>query len=197
MTLSNQQIKKLVKRYFPNLKNKEVDLFINISNYEIHNNKKIILKGGRKEKVLFLILKGSSRAYYIDEKGNELNCHFRSEGFMFGDPKVFGNGIQPLIMEAIGETHILKYNIEELEALGYKNPKIMHFYLNILKEVILTFSHRIDSFITMNSKERYLDLLQWNPKYLKSTFDKQIASFLGIKPLTLHRIKKETSKVIK
>lgn len=197
MTLSQSQIKKLVKSYLPNVKNKEVDLFINMSNYEIYGNKEIILKGGRKEKTLFLILKGSARAYYINEKGNELNCHLRSEGFMFGDPKVFGNAIQPLSIEAIGETHILKYNVEELEALGYKNPKIMHFYLNILKEVILTFSHRIDSFVTMNSKERYLDLIQWNPKYLKSTFDKHIASFLGIKPLTLHRIKKEISKDIK
>jgi CRP-like cAMP-binding protein len=197
MILSKPQIKKLVKSYFPDLKNKEVDLFINMSIYEIHGNKEIILKGGRKEKNLFLILKGSSRAYYIDEKGNELNCHLRSEGFMFGDPKIFGNDIQSLFIEAIHETHILKYNIDELETLGYKNPKIMHFYLNILKEVILTFSHRIDSFITMNSKERYLDLIEWNPKYLKSTFDKQIASFLGIRPLTLHRIKKETSKVIK
>lgn len=197
MTLTKSQIKQLVKEYFPYLSNKDVDLFISISQYEVFNNKEIILKGGRKDKFLFLILHGSARSYVIDEKGNEINCHLRSEGFMFGDPKVFGEDIQPLHSESIGETHILKYNIEELESLGYKNPEIMNFYLNILKEVILVFSHRIDTFVTMNSKERYLDLIQWNPLYLKSTFDKHIASFLGIKPLTLHRIKKETSKAIK
>jgi len=197
MTLSKSQIKQLVKKYFPYLSNKDVDLFISISQYEVFNNKEIILKGGRKDKFLFLILQGSARSYVIDEKGNELNCHIRSEGFMFGDPKVFGDDKQPLNSEAIGETHILKYSIEELESLGYKNPEIMNFYLNILKEVILVFSHRIDTFVTMNSKERYLDLIQWNPLFLKSTFDKHIASFLGIKPLTLHRIKKVTSKDIK
>jgi CRP-like cAMP-binding protein len=197
MVLSKSQIKQLVKNSFPYLKNNDVDLFISISKYEIFNNKEIILKGCRTDKLLFLILKGSARSYFIDEKGHELNCHLRSEGKMFGDPKVFGEEIQPLHCEAIGETHILKYSIEELESLGYKNPEIMNFYLNILKEVILVFSHRIDTFVTMNSKERYIDLIQWNPLYLKSTFDKHIASFLGIKPLTLHRIKKETSKDIK
>ena len=42
----------------------------------------------------------------------------------------------------------------------------------------------------MTPKERYIDLIKQNPMYLKTTFDKHIATFLGIKPLTLHRIKK-------
>ncbi len=197
MTLSKSQIKQLVKSSFPYLKNKDVDLFINISHYEAFNNKELILKGGRTDKFLFLILKGSARSYCIDEKGNELNCHLRSEGYMFGDAKVFSGDPQILDAEAIGETHILKFDIEKLEALGFENPEIMTFYLNILKEIIVVFSHRIHTFVTMNSKERYLDLISWNPLYLKSTFDKHIASFLGIKPLTLHRIKKDSSKDIK
>ncbi len=49
----------------------------------------------------------------------------------------------------------------------------------------------------MTPKERYIDLINWNPKYLKSTFDKHIASFLGVTPLTIHRIKKSKQKLIK
>jgi hypothetical protein len=43
----------------------------------------------------------------------------------------------------------------------------------------------------MSPKERYKDLLRWNPKYLGSAFDKDVASFIGVKPITLYRIKKE------
>ncbi|WP_250434814.1 Crp/Fnr family transcriptional regulator [Hanstruepera flava] len=196
MSFSKSEIKQLVKKYFPYLKNKEIDIFLKMSTYEVYDNKDIILKGGRTDKFLFLILKGSSRAYSIDEKGQELNCHLRAEGYFFGDARVFEDKEQILNAEAIGETHILKFNIDALEKKGYQNPKIMAFYINILKEVIAAFSHRIHTFVAMTSEERYLDLIDMNPDYLKSTFDKHIASFLGIKPLTLHRIKKKL-KIIK
>lgn len=49
----------------------------------------------------------------------------------------------------------------------------------------------------MTSKERYLDLIQWNALYLKSTFDKHIANSLGIRPLTIFRIKNHDSESIK
>lgn len=70
----------------------------------------------------------------------------------------------------------------------------MNFYLDLLKEVIFVFGHRIHTFVAMGSTQRYLDLMRWNPNYLKSTFDKHLASFLGISPLTFLRIKKKTIK---
>ncbi|PNQ73894.1 hypothetical protein C1T31_06095 [Hanstruepera neustonica] len=196
MTLSKSEIKHLVKTFYPYLKNKEVDIFLKMSKYDIYKNKEIIQKSGRTDKNVFLILEGSSRAYSIDENGQERIYHIRSKGYIFGDPRVFSNQVQILNTEAIGETHVLKFDIERLESIGYDNPEIMNMYLNILKEIIQAFSHRIHTFVSMNSEERYLDLVDMNPLYLESTFDKHIASFLGIKPLTLHRIKKKL-KVIK
>ncbi len=196
MSLSKTEIEQLVEQYIPYLKKKEIELFLNLSQYEVYKNKEIILKCGRLDKHLFLILKGCSRAYSINENGHELNCHLRAEGYFFGDARVFEDKPQILNTEAIGDTHILKFNVEELEALGYKNPKIMLLHINILKEIISAFSHRIYTFVYMTPKERYLDLIKQNPMYLKTTFDKHIASFLGIKPLTLHRIKKEVSRNI-
>ena len=69
----------------------------------------------------------------------------------------------------------------------------MNFYLSILKEMILTFTYRLNTFITMSPKERYIDLLRWNPILIESSYDKHLASFLGIKPLTIYRIKKKLS----
>ncbi|MFK7812087.1 MAG: hypothetical protein AB8B59_06310 [Maribacter sp.] len=70
----------------------------------------------------------------------------------------------------------------------------MKFYLGILKEIISIFSHRINTIVSLTPRERYIDLIQWNPKYLKSTFDKHIDSFLGVTPLTMHRIKNSMQK---
>ncbi len=190
MVLSEIEIKNLVSNYFPNLKNNELDIFLSITEYHTIKNKEIILKSGRADKNLILILKGVARAYSINDKGQELNDHIRAEGHLMGDARVFGEDVQILNVEAIGDMHFLKFNISKLEDLGFKNSEIMNFYLNFLKEIILTLTYRLNTFVTMTPKERYLDLIRWNPTLIESSYDKHIASFLGITPLTLHRIKK-------
>lgn len=197
MALSNSDIKKLISKAYPYLADEEIELFLSISKYSIIKNKKLILKSGRLNKYVFFILKGNARIFHVKENGEELVKHLRSEGTVCGDAGVFDKEVQISNIEAIGETHILKFSIEDLEKLGFKNHKMMVFYLNLLKEIILVFSYRIESFVFLTAKERYLNLIKWSPLYLESTFDKHISSFLGIKPLTLYRIKKSIKKDIK
>ncbi len=195
MRLSNSDIKNLIINYFPNLEEKVIDLFLSITEYKIAKNKQIILKSGKTNKNLIFLLKGVTRAYSVNEKGQEINNFIRAEGHLMGDARIFSNETQMLNIESIGEVHFLKFNISELETLGYKNPKIMNFYLDFLKEIILTLSYRLNTFVTMTPEERYLDLIKWNPILIETTFDKHIASFLGITPLTIHRIKKKQKAI--
>ena len=147
------------------------------------------MKSRRKDKKFFITLKGSARSYTIID-GVEYNCHLRSEGFLMGDASLFGyNQISLLETEAIVDSHVLIFDLDDLEEIAYENPKMLKFYINLMKEIIVVFSHRIHTFVTMNSSERYDDLIRWNPLYLKSTFDKHLASFLGMTPLTFHRVK--------
>jgi CRP-like cAMP-binding protein len=186
-----------VSSYFPNLGDAEVDILLSICQYGKAKNKEIIFKKGRLDNNLIIILKGSARAYQITKDGSEITNHLRSEGYIFGEALAFSDKPQMLDIEAIGEIHYLRFDIKKLENIGFKNEKIMHFYLGFLKEIILTFSHRINTFVALTPSQRYMDLILWNPNYLKSTFDKHIASFLGVKPLTIHRIKKAWQKDIK
>ena len=183
-------IKDTVSNLFPKLNKEDIDTFLTITDYRVFNNKELILNANRNDKLVFLILKGSARAYSIKNE-IELNDHLRSDGIVFSDPRVLGEEPLVLNIEAIGETHGLLFDIENLEKLGFQHPGLMKFYLGILKEAILTLARRVHSFVSMSSEERYKDLIKWNPIYFKSTYDKQIATFLGITPLTLHRIKKK------
>ncbi|MFD1293135.1 Crp/Fnr family transcriptional regulator [Lutibacter holmesii] len=197
MDLSKKAIKDIITKQFPVLGKEEIKLFLSISEYSWAKSKKLLLKGGSNSKQVLLILKGSARAFMIDKSGQDLNNYLRTEGNLIADARVFGNETQILSVESVSEIHYLKFDIEQLEQLGYKNKKLMEFYLNFLKEIILALSHRVNTFVSMTAKERYDDLKKWNPLYLHSTYDKHIASFLGITPLTLHRIKKNKIKPIK
>ncbi len=195
MRLSKKAIKDLLIKYFPNLEDEVIEVFLSITKYKTSNNKEIILKSGKTDKNLIFILKGVARAYSINEKGQELNNFIRAEGHLMGDANVFCDEIQTLDIEAIGEIHYLKIDMSALETLGYSNPKVMKFYLNFLKEIIVTLSYRLKTFVTMTSEERYVDLITWNPILIETAFDKHIASFLGITPLTIHRIKKKIKTI--
>ncbi len=191
MKLSKSEIKNLIINYIPDLEEEVIDIFLSITNYKTADNKKILLKTNKTNKNIIFILKGVTRAYSIDEKGQEINNFIRAEGRLMADAKVFSDEIQTLIIESIGEIHYLKFDVSELETLGYENPKVLKFYLSFLKEIIVTLSYRLNTFVTMTSEERYLDLIKWNPILIETAFDKHIASFLGITPLTIHRIKKK------
>lgn len=195
MKLSKTEIIDLLSNYFPNLKEDEIELFLSITEYHIVKNKRNILKNGKTDKYVILILKGAARAYRVNNEGKELNNYIRAEGKLIADARVFGDDTQILNVESIGEIHFLKFDISELENLGFENSMLMVFYLNFLKEIILTLAHRVNTFVSMSTKERYLDLIKWNPHYLEKTYDKHIASFLGITPLTLHRIKKDEKAI--
>jgi hypothetical protein len=65
MTFSEVKIKELVALYFPNLEPKGIDVFLSICTYGKAKNKDIILKRGRSDNTLLLILKGAARAYQI------------------------------------------------------------------------------------------------------------------------------------
>lgn len=189
MEFSNSEIQDLLLKYYPSLEEKEAKMLMSISTYKVFKSKEIILKKGRTDRKIFIILKGSSRSYTIIN-GVERNCHLRSQGFIMGDPLSFSeNPVSMLDTEAITKSHVLIFDLGELEEIALGNPKLMTVYLNMMKEVIVAFSRRIHSFVAMNATERYLDLMNWNPLYLKSTYDKHLASFIGVTPLTIHRVK--------
>lgn len=189
MNFSKLEIRDLLIKFYPCLEEEGAKMLMSISSYEIFKSKEVILRKGRNDKKFFITLKGSSRSYSIVD-GVEINCHLRSEGFLMGDARSFDdNQVALLDTEAITDSHVLIFDMGDLEEIAFKNPKMTTFYLKIMKEIIVVFSHRIHTFVAMNSTQRYEDLMNWNPLYLKSTYDKHLASFLGITPLTFHRIK--------
>jgi CRP-like cAMP-binding protein len=194
MKISKKEILDLLVKYYPILSEKEAEIVLSISTYKKVKNKEVIFQKGRQDKKFFFLLQGSARSYDIVE-GVEATCHLRSEGFIMGDARAFGNNqASPLITEAITDCDILLFDMGELEAIALKNSQMMTFYLDLMKEIIVVFAHRIHTFVTMDSEGRFKDLMKWNPSYLKSTFDKHLASFLGISPLTYLRAKKKSIK---
>ncbi len=69
----------------------------------------------------------------------------RSAGTVCGDTGVFAEEIQTSNIEAIEETQILKFSVEYLEKLGFKNHKIMNNFINFSTIIfnLLRFTYKL------------------------------------------------------
>lgn len=185
----------LIKPYFLDLSEEELKSLLDICEFESYNSKSIILSAGNRSKKAFLVLEGSVRGFVMDENGDEKNILLRSKGIFVGDADaLFTDEPQKLTIMSIDATKVLMFSIQSFENLALKYEGIQRLYTNSLKEAILRLTYRVNCMITMNSEQRYLDLLKMNPDFLKEAYDKYVANYLGITAVSFSRIKKKLNK---
>lgn len=188
----NQEQPASIGQFVSILSDEEKQKLLEISEIMTFANKSIILKSGIRTKKAFLVLEGSVRGYVLDSSGQEVNILLRSKGIFVADAEaIFGDQPQKLNIVSMDRTKVLMFSIVDFERLAHKYQGIQTLYTNSLKEAILRLSYRVNSMITMTSEERYLDLLDMNPDFLKDAYDKYVANYLGITAVSFSRIKKK------
>ncbi len=190
--MSERKIQSRLEEMLPERPTEDLERIAEICELKTFKDKEVILKSGNKLRQVFLILEGAARGYVLDDAGEEKTIMLRGKGIFVGDaPGVFLNRPQRLQIVAVGQTEVLLFSFSEFENLAWKHPNILNIYLNSLKEAILRLTYRVSNLITMSGEERYLDLLKMNPAFLEKSYDKYVANFLGITPVSLSRIKKK------
>jgi CRP-like cAMP-binding protein len=101
---------------------------------------------------------------------------------------LFENKPTKYTFEAILECELLIFNMVDLENLAKKNPAIFDLYIWSIKEMMAMMIYRIETMIHLSPEERYMDLLEKYPLLFQTVFNKHIANFLGITPVSLSRI---------
>lgn len=156
--------------------------------------KQYLLQEGDVCKYIGFIVSGSARMFSIDEKGHEHIVRFGVEGWWVGD----------------SESHILelpsKYNVEVLEDTdlllvtkdGYQQlinnvPAVAATIKALDKQSFIASQKRIHAAISMTAEERFEDLANTYPDFIQRFPQNMIASYLGISPETLSRIRKSRS----
>ncbi|MFD1316434.1 Crp/Fnr family transcriptional regulator [Namhaeicola litoreus] len=189
MGLTKDQIEELLQKHCPTLGKNDRIAFMEQTEYAHFESKEVILDNSLRQKQAFIILKGSIRGYFFDGNGEERNIILRSEGVFTGDANVlFLNEPKKTIFEAIAPTDVLIIDFLKFEKMIWENEGLMKLYINVLKDAVTVLTYRVNSMVSMSNEERYLDLLKKNPSFLKDSFNKHIANYLGITPVSLSRI---------
>ena len=138
----------------------------------------------------YFIESGAIR-YYQMKDGEEITGGFFSEGSGYTDLDSFlSNSFSKQTAQAIEYSSLLFITKLDLEKLYQEVPKFERIARILAEEAFLDLRNKIDSFILQDAKERYLSILTNRPELIRRIPQHYVASYLGIKPQSLSRIRK-------
>ena len=146
---------------------------------------------------LFLVINGCLRTYFIKESGIEITSQFFIEGQMVASFESAMTGapsrqyIEAVEDSIIGFIQITKFK----KMISESGPGMYQFNKYLISRLIFYMNHHA-SFILDNPEKRYKKLLQDNPELVSRLPQQYIASYLGITPVSLSRIRTRIRKQI-
>jgi len=138
--------------------------------------------------------KGCFKMYGIDEKGTEHNLRFAAENDWIADlGSFYSEKSSKLFIEAIEPSTILQIEKNDLIYLFVHVPKFDRNFRVIIEEKFIELQNRLLQSFSSNAHQRYLDFMGRYKELALRLTNTQIASYLGITPEFLSRIKAENS----
>lgn len=152
--------------------------------------KHFILQEGEISKYSIFVEKGILRTYTIDEKGNEHTLQLASEGWWAADLYSFlTNEPTSFYIEALEDCELLLISKESWDILLDKIPAFERYFRILIQNNLVSTQRRLMSTLSQTAEEKYLSLISHHPNLLQRVPQTIIASYLGITPETLSRIR--------
>lgn len=157
-------------------------------------NEFFIMQGDKPERFA-LIISGIFRVFCITEAGDEKTLAFRTKGqFIAAYTPFIENRNTWYSIQAMAESELMYLSLEDHMKLSLEHP----CWEKIAKEYIIRLfiekEERERSFLTEDAKTRYLSFREKYPELEQSISQFYIASYLGISPVSLSRIRGELKK---
>ncbi|MFP5080768.1 Crp/Fnr family transcriptional regulator [Pedobacter sp. JCM 36344] len=154
-------------------------------------NEMILMKGDVSSKGYF-ILSGLLRSYSIDGKGKTHIIQFAPEqwwlternGMLFNEPSDF-------LIDAIEATKAVIVHKDFMNEAAKYVPCINDLNNNMLNNSIRFMQKRINMLLSATAEERYLNFITLYPNLTLRVPQWMIASYLGITPESLSRVRKD------
>ena len=154
----------------------------------------VLLQDGEICEQVWFIGQGLVRAYFLKD-GEEVTQQFFFEGSYTTDYESFlTQRPTRLHLQALEPTLLLALNREAMQRLYAADPGAERMGRRIAEEIFLAVSRRNRSFLLESAEQRYLDLLRERPKVMQRVPQRHIASYLGVKPESLSRIRARVAR---
>ena len=154
-----------------------------------------LVQEGEVSKYLAFVTSGCLRSYTIDKKGEEHIVQFAFDGWWITDLYSFLTG-KPgtYFIDAMEESDVLLLESAAYEKLCTTVPRFERYFRLLLQNNYIATHRRVLASISMSAEERYLQMIQEYPNIGQQVALRHIASYLGITPEALSRIRNRIAK---
>jgi CRP-like cAMP-binding protein len=149
-----------------------------------------LLQEGELSRNEYFIVKGLTRTYKVDQKGQEHVVGFGPEDWWVGDLSSFLSGLPSYYnVDCLEDTEVLLINRPDLEMLYQKVPKMERYFRVLTQNALIAATSRVVGTLAKTAPERYALFIERYPQIEQRVPNHQIASYLGITPQSLSRIR--------
>lgn len=170
------------------LNEEEKQALLSLNIFHSKNKGTILLREGQTTKESFFVIKGCIRSYYI-LNGEEKTTAFYTELESLTPACVISKTPSKYFVSCTEDSIILISNEDMETEINGKFPKFNLMCKRLSEELLVKQSIDFDEYKTSSPEQRYLNLIEKRPDLLQRVPQHQLASYLGITPQSLSRLR--------
>ena len=158
----------------------------------LYPKNRIIEEKGKTPRYLYFVVSGFVRLFHYNENGDEITTHINCPpGFITSYFNFVNQTKSDENLECITECELLRITKKDLDLLTEKSTALKDFSIWIFQQSIAYNENRSKELATLTAEQRYKKLVENFPSILHNVPVQYIASFLGMKPESLSRIRRQ------
>ena len=166
-------------------------LFSPIVELVTYQKNALLIEAGQVEHYIYYLDEGMVRLF-LNNDGKDISLDFvfsndfvsAYSSFLTGQPTLF-------TIQALTDVQALRFSRTNLRALYNQSHPAERIGRLIAEQAFLRKTNREVQFLTSNAKQRYVQLLEQDPAFVQKISVRHLASYLGIEPESLSRIRRE------
>ena len=160
-----------------------------MSHYEVCQNE-LVFQMAQENKYEYILLNGLLRSFILDVKGNEVTVAFHSAPCVITPCIARSDSYRSLVTcEAIQGSRLVRFAESELVNLMLKDENARRWGNRVLQSELVRRARREWSLAAESGAQRLARIRQEHPDIESAVTAKIIATYLGITPVTLSRLR--------
>lgn len=166
------------------------EMFVPLVSIKKVKKNTVITQIGSRQSTVYVVSSGILRDYYIDADGNDITRFFLQKGNICGADRILVDEPSPICTETLTDCVLLEMSMNSLKKIIDENSEFQHLWQKSLEYTLIYKIKRENSLLTKSAAERYIEFRKQFPNIEKTVLQKYIASYIGITPVSLSRIRR-------
>lgn len=172
------------------LSHEEIEAIVETMTIKQYKKGTILLKEGQVSTEVYFVLEGCVRQFYLVDGEEKTNNFFTEEQWVISMNSFSQNNPSNHYLDCCIDCSLVVGNREKEELLYKRFPKFETVSRKVMEKVFAEQQEILSSYTTDTAEQRYLKLLSSRPDLIQKIPQYQIASYIGVKPESLSRIRK-------